>query len=394
MLLFLQDLIERAASARAQQSVSLPERFVEMPAGTPTVHRAPLPSDVGGLSFDPRELILALFEQETSDKVLNEIVSAAEHDLISNGLNFLCQSSPTLCNTVKHMRANANSMMQTLHQQLAVLESKLPGLTRIIKAEIIQGCLEEKLKKGVPVPKAARECLNPKKLKSLAGKICEELDFAHEIASLFNLSAEDEEFLSRILRHVKIRPDGIEVELAKPGVERVYWQLREKYYDRWRRAFEGIKEGRINELFFYDGPPHRPRLERHEVERISALPEWLQVRIASTSSSAMAYYELEEKVAKIDEYLAETAQAPGASEGIRKAAQSEREELVRQMKKLDAENERNLRLQEALLASRDAADVHVARVVTSRINQMAANQQREKTAAESLKPCCTKETKK
>jgi hypothetical protein len=393
LCLVAQDLIERAASAPPKRPPTR-EFSIPMFVEEGTTHKAPLPKDVGGLSFDPRELILAIFEQETNDKILNEIIMTAEKELVSNALTLMCQASPTLCNTIKHVRANANSMMQAIQQQLAVLESKLPGLTRIIKAEIIHGCFEEKLKKGVPVPVALRECLSARKLKSVGGKIMEELDLAKEISALFGLSREDEDFLSRLLRHVKITPDGVEVELAKPRLDKHYWRLREKYYDRWRRAFEGLREGRVD-AFMTDGPVPKTFLSREEISRVSLLPDWQRERIVSMTSGAMAYYELHQQVTRIDRYLAATSQAQGASEGIRQAAQMEREEILREMKRLEIENQRRLELQDAMLMAQDEADAHVSFVIQCRLNSLKTQREAEEFDVRS-KPwgsCCEKEKK-
>lgn len=393
LCLLAQDLIERAASAYPRPGPSR-EFTVAMPPMDSASHRAPLPKDVGGLSFDPRELILALFEQETNDKILNEIILTAEKELVSSALTLMCQASPTLCNTIKHVRANANSMMQAIQQQLAVLESKLPGLTRIIKAEIIQGCFEEKLKKGVPVPVALRECLSARKLRSVGGKILEELDLAKEISALLGLSKEDEDFLSRILRRVKITPDGVELDLAKPRLDKHYWRLREKYYDRWKRAFEGLKEGRVD-AFMTDGPVPKTFLSAQEIARVSLLPDWQQERVVSATSSAMAYYELHEQVTRIDRYLVATSQAHGASEGIREVARLEREELLRELKRLETENQRRLELQDALLMAQDESEAHVNTVIRTRMRALHSKREAEEFEVRSKKwgECCEKERK-
>jgi hypothetical protein len=111
----------------------------------------------------------------------------------------------------------------------------------------------------------------------------------------------------------------------------------------------------------------------------------------SSTSGLLAMHELEDRVARVDHMLLETTQAPGASEGIRQAAVQERDALQKEMARLRAEMEREQKLQEALLQTRHAMDVHAAGVIREKLRALAHRREREDAAFDLKRwgDCCS-----
>lgn len=372
-----QDLIDRMARehrlATAWDRLALPRPLPKDAPEEKRVRSVKLPDLIGAAGLDPRKFLRDLLREEIVDADLDSLLRDAQRALARHAMTLLCQASPTICNLVKHQRANANALQDTLQQQLASLAGQIPGVDRLARIEALDGCLRERLRRDGRPLDAFAACARQALPLGLDGKPMRMLDLQKEIGKFLGLSREDRDLLSSLTHKLRLTAGGIERETTS-AVRALWKDLREKHKAVWERAFtEPTMPPELRDL----------ALRKEDVAHIAAMPVEIREPTTAVLADSFALVDLKSRALRARQWLKEVEGSPGVPETVREMTRAELKELDEDIALIEERVRLQGLAQEAVLRARGAGERYLADTFRRLTESLRAMEQRARFDRES-----------
>lgn len=275
-LLLAQDLLQRSSSSSSSPPPPIPPPPPPAAKAEERVQRIPFPRDLQAGSVALVDFLAPLIAEE--EEAMRILLQDPAPWLANSGLTLLCQTSPTLCNVFKHVRANANAARESLQQTIRSLEDKVPGLGIVGRSEILRDCVREALANGRDPALALRACFRQDKLKDVLGEWADRLDLSREISQWLRLDPAEERLLREMLRPIRVTAGGIELVDDPTLLQRRFRERVAAWTSRWIEALDN--PGRASKEVGRELA--RIGLTGGDLGRMASLSPWLKERVVST----------------------------------------------------------------------------------------------------------------
>ncbi len=288
-------------------------------------------------TFDVAAAYRSIFNKNLKEELLGAILEEAKAELAGSAMVLACQTSPTLCDALKHYKVISGEALGLEFRQCQAVEAASAGFHEGLKARAIKACLAEAQARGVPLDEAMASCQKADEVRNLEGSKVKQIDLAKEAGRLLGLSKEAQGELSRLAGGLQLGADRVHGDLRVRPVAERYDQARRAYAGAWAAAVEASVAGRPPGELGALVPEGSPRATVAEVQRLAAMPEADRAVVIGVLSSALALQEASRRVGEAQAAL--EAAAGAADETLKARLRDEAARLGAELRRLRDEYE-------------------------------------------------------